>query len=201
MQLPGPVRAAIGLAANVADEARHLPDRAIELPMLAVSTALQMSLRAQQRYAMLTARGDKVLSSGQITDDPPPWATFDDPVEDNAPRRLTGSVDRSADDAGSVDRSADDAGTADAVAILDEIFGGLDDDLPPPTPITSATGSSARQAAAKKSAAKRSAARKTPPAKDETETPDKTEAPESKPGKAVNKPRHTKPSKFDDADG
>ena len=47
----GPVRAAVGLVAVAADEARTLPDRAIELPVLAVSTALQMSLRAQQRYA------------------------------------------------------------------------------------------------------------------------------------------------------
>src|SRR4029077_9581795 len=56
MQLPGPVRAYVGLLATAADGAKRLPDRAIEFPMLAVSTALQMSLRAQQRYARLTAR-------------------------------------------------------------------------------------------------------------------------------------------------
>ena len=80
MQLPGPVRAAVGLIAVAADEAKHLPDRAIELPMLAVSTALQMSLRAQQRYARLAARGDDVLHRRPISDEPPAWATFDDPV-------------------------------------------------------------------------------------------------------------------------
>lgn len=79
MRLPGPLRAAIGLAATASDEARKLPERALELPMLAVSSALQMSLRAQQRYARLTARGDEVLR-GQPSDDPPEWATFDDPV-------------------------------------------------------------------------------------------------------------------------
>lgn len=84
MQLPGPVRAALGLAAVAADEAKRLPDRAIELPMLAVSTALQASLRAQQRYARLTARGDAVLSHGRTTDEPPPWATFDDDPADTA---------------------------------------------------------------------------------------------------------------------
>ena len=62
------------------DEAKHLPDRAIELPMLAVSTALQVSLRAQQRYANLAAKGDEFLSRRETTDDPPPWATFDEPV-------------------------------------------------------------------------------------------------------------------------
>lgn len=79
-QLPTPLRAAIGLVASALDEARHLPDKAIELPMLAVSTALQMSLRAQQRYASLAARGDELLNRREPTDEPPPWATFDDPV-------------------------------------------------------------------------------------------------------------------------
>jgi hypothetical protein len=79
-QLPTPLRAAIGLVATAMDEARHLPDKAIELPMLAVSTALQVSLRAQQRYAHLAARGDELLNRRETTDEPPPWATFDEPV-------------------------------------------------------------------------------------------------------------------------
>jgi len=79
-QLPAPIRATVGLIAYLADEARNFPDRAIEVPMLAVSTALQMSLRAQQRYARLTARGDEVLNRRPITDEPPSWATFDAPV-------------------------------------------------------------------------------------------------------------------------
>jgi hypothetical protein len=78
--LPGPVRAAVGLVAVVADEARTLPDRAIELPMLAVSTVLQLSVRAQQRYAQLAARGEDILNGRVPTDEPPPWATFDDPI-------------------------------------------------------------------------------------------------------------------------
>jgi hypothetical protein len=78
--LPTPFRAALGLAAQAVEEARHLPDRAIELPMLAVSTALQLSLRAQQRYAMLAARGDELLNPRSTTDEPPPWATFDEPL-------------------------------------------------------------------------------------------------------------------------
>jgi hypothetical protein len=84
-QLPTPLRAALGLAAEAAEQARHLPDRAIELPMLAISTALQVSLRAQQRYAMLAARGDDLLNRRPTTDEPPPWATFDGPVDAAAP--------------------------------------------------------------------------------------------------------------------
>jgi hypothetical protein len=79
-QLPTPLRAALGLVATAMDEARNLPDRAIELPMLAVSTALQMSLRAQQRYAHLAAKGDELLNRREVTDEPPEWATFDAPV-------------------------------------------------------------------------------------------------------------------------
>lgn len=78
--LPMPLRAAIGLVATALEEARNLPDRAIELPMLAVSTALQMSLRAQQRYAHFAARGDQLLNRREITDEPPEWAVFDAPV-------------------------------------------------------------------------------------------------------------------------
>ncbi len=83
-QLPSPFRAALGVISLARDTIRDLPDKAIELPMLAVSTALQMSLRAQQRYAALTARGDDLLSGQRPTDEPPPWARFDDPVEESS---------------------------------------------------------------------------------------------------------------------
>jgi hypothetical protein len=98
-QLPTPLRAAVGLLATALEEARRLPDRAIELPMLAVSTALQMSLRAQQRYVHLAARGDDLLNRRAPSDDPPPWATFDEPVravtpegEDTTPKPARDSV-------------------------------------------------------------------------------------------------------------
>jgi hypothetical protein len=95
-QLPTPFRAAVGLVATAMDEARRLPDRAIELPMLAVSTALQVSLRAQQRYAHLTARGDEVLNHREVTDDAPPWATFDDPIPAEPPSPATKRATRQA---------------------------------------------------------------------------------------------------------
>ena len=73
------MRAALGLVANAVDAARTLPDRAVELPVLAVSTALQFSLRAQQRYAELTLRGDELLGRLHAPpEEPPSWATFDD---------------------------------------------------------------------------------------------------------------------------
>jgi hypothetical protein len=77
--IPTPVRAALGLMASAVETARTLPDRVVELPVLAVSTALQVSLRAQQRYAELTLRGDELI--GRLhgpPEEPPSWATFDD---------------------------------------------------------------------------------------------------------------------------
>jgi hypothetical protein len=110
MQLPGPVRAYVGLLALAAEQAKRLPDRAIEFPMLAVSTALQMSLRAQQRYAHLTARGDEVLHRRQTGDEPPLWATFDDPVPDVGEAPLNGT------DTGAAGQLLDDIFTAEADA-------------------------------------------------------------------------------------
>ena len=113
--LPGPVRAAVGLVTVVADEARTLPDRAIELPVLAVSTVLQLSLRAQQRYAQLAARGDDILNGRATSDEPPPWATFDDPI--TADSAAPGAPDAS--NAEFVDTADEGADTTGDVADLE----------------------------------------------------------------------------------
>lgn len=76
--IPPPLRAAAGLAAVAIDSARKLPEQLVGLPVLAVSAALQVSLRAQQRYAELVARGDEVLSQLRGLEESPPWARFDD---------------------------------------------------------------------------------------------------------------------------
>ena len=49
--IPPPLRAAAGLAALAIDSARKVPQQLVGLPVLAVSTALQASLKAQQTYA------------------------------------------------------------------------------------------------------------------------------------------------------
>ncbi|MBV9824028.1 MAG: hypothetical protein JO144_17495 [Actinobacteria bacterium] len=81
--IPTPIRAALGLAATAVDEARRLPEtlpQAVStVPLRAVSTAMQASLKLQQHLATLSARGDEVLSQlrGRSAG-PPNWATFDD---------------------------------------------------------------------------------------------------------------------------
>ena len=168
MQFPGPVRAVVGLLASAAEEAKHLPDRAIELPMLAVSTALQASLRAQQRYARLAARGDEVLNRRRPTDDPPPWATFDEPVPIDQ-RRGASTAEQA--------RAASD--------LLDELLG-PDDAAPPAPPVRDATPAKKAAPAKKATAAQKATKATKAPAKRAADV-----------GKNVSKPRHTAPSRFD----
>jgi hypothetical protein len=85
-ELPTPLKAVVGLIAAAVDrlpEPHELPEKALELPVLAVSAALQASLRAQQLYTELTIRGEEVLSQlrGAPTE-APPWASFDETPED-----------------------------------------------------------------------------------------------------------------------
>lgn len=81
--VPAPLKALVGLVAAALDrlpEPHELPEKAVELPVLAVSAVLQASLRAQQIYAELTARGDEAISQLRgAPDQPPAWASFDEP--------------------------------------------------------------------------------------------------------------------------
>ncbi len=89
--LPPPVRAVAGLAARTLDEARRLPNRLVSLPVLAAGAAMQASLRLQQEYAGLVARGDElILALRGRSDEAPPWATFDDDAAEGSP---TGAPD------------------------------------------------------------------------------------------------------------
>jgi hypothetical protein len=76
-EIPEAVRAAAGLAATVLDEARKLPERLPGLPVRLLGLAMQASLRLQQQYSGLVARGDEVLT-GLRGDAEPGMATFDE---------------------------------------------------------------------------------------------------------------------------
>lgn len=144
--LPSPVRAALGLAATVLDEARHLPDKAIELPMRAVSTALKMSLRAQQSYAALAARGDEVLAARSTRDHAPAWATFDDPPTDSLAQLASDVADGLADAAADATGGTDDELTTDDTADVTPVR------RPRPVPADPAAKSTARARPAAKTA-------------------------------------------------
>ena len=87
--LPLPVRVAAGLLATAVEQARDLPRLALELPVTAVSQALQASMRVQQKVTELAIKGDQVLGIGPPIEDEPAWATFD---EDPPPRRNSRST-------------------------------------------------------------------------------------------------------------
>ena len=83
--LPLPVRIAAGLVATAVEQARDLPRLAFELPVTAVSQALQASMRVQQKVTELAIKGDRVLGMRRRRSRTSrAWATFDD---DAPPRR------------------------------------------------------------------------------------------------------------------
>jgi hypothetical protein len=105
--LPGPIRAAIGVVVTAVEDGRNFPERALELPVLAVSSALQLALQAQQRYAALVVKGDEFIGSLRgAPEEPPAWATFDD---DAAPASPAAEPDGEPDpgDVDSLDRVDD----------------------------------------------------------------------------------------------
>jgi hypothetical protein len=87
-EIPEPVRAAAGLAASVLDEVRKLPETLPGLPVRAIGLAMQATMKLQQEYAGLVARGDE-LFTGLRGDSEPGLATFDDDVEDGIPAAQT----------------------------------------------------------------------------------------------------------------
>jgi hypothetical protein len=214
MQLPGPVRAVVGLLASAADEAKHLPDRAIELPMLAVSSALQMSLRAQQRYARLAARGDDVINRRTPGAEPPAWATFDDPVSADEVRATLGDSDPARVRAASQfldELLGTSAPQADAEAQVEAV---PDADqpasvIPLPAKKAATAPSGAKKAPTKKAPAKKAATAKKAPVKKTVakaatkavvkQVPVKKTVAKEGPakGKTINPPRHSSPSRFD----
>jgi hypothetical protein len=79
--LPLPVRVAAGLLASAVEQARELPRLVVELPVTAVSQALQASMRVQQKVTELAIKGDQALSTLRSAEERPSWATFDDEDE------------------------------------------------------------------------------------------------------------------------
>ena len=99
------------------DAARKLPEQLVGLPVLAVGIALQASLKAQQTYAGLVARGDEVLDRLRGEDEPG-LATFDDDEPAAPGRRRPSTLDRApsraADDGAPTRVAAEPVRRADA---------------------------------------------------------------------------------------
>ncbi|MEJ2867467.1 lipid droplet-associated protein [Actinomycetospora sp. OC33-EN08] len=89
--LPFPVRVAAGLVVTAVEEVQALPRTIVGLPITAVSTVLQLSMRAQQVVTELAIKGDTALEGARPVEDAPSWARFDDDVS-----TTPASVDRAA---------------------------------------------------------------------------------------------------------
>jgi hypothetical protein len=117
-EIPEVVRAAAGLAATVLDEAQKLPETLPGLPVRALGLAMQVSMKLQQHYASLVARGDELLT-GLRGEDEPGLATFDDEEPSGAATSVnTSAFDRVAETV--IDVTADDA-RAGTDEVLDEL--------------------------------------------------------------------------------
>ena len=82
--LPFPVRIAAGLLAIALEQARDLPRAVIELPVTAVSQALQVPMRVHQKLSELAIKGDRLLGTLRPVEEQPTWAVSD---EDEPPLR------------------------------------------------------------------------------------------------------------------
>ena len=76
--VPTPVAAAIGIVPSIVDGVRQIPGRAVQLPVLAVSSALTALENARKEYDALADRGEQFLGKlrGQSLED------LEDRVED-----------------------------------------------------------------------------------------------------------------------
>jgi hypothetical protein len=61
--LPTPVAAALGVIPTAIESARRVPTKVVQLPVLAISTALTKWAEAQHRYDELAERGERFLST------------------------------------------------------------------------------------------------------------------------------------------
>src|SRR4051794_39010720 len=122
-EIPEVVRAAVGLAATVLDEARKLPETLPGLPVRLIGLAMQSAMKVQQQYAGFVARGDE-LFTGLRGENEPGLATFDDDDEPEATGFRESAFDRASDAAPTADLITDDEVADDAPGtdeILDEI--------------------------------------------------------------------------------
>src|SRR5258705_12067275 len=75
--LPMPIRIAAGLVATALEEVQELPRKLTEMPVTAVSGALQASMRLQQRITELAIKGDRALAALRPVPETPAWPRCD----------------------------------------------------------------------------------------------------------------------------
>src|SRR4051794_19908752 len=139
-EIPEAVRAVAGLAATVLDEVRKLPETLPGLPVRLAGLAMQTSLRVQQQYSGLVARGDELLT-GLRGEHEPGLAIFDEDLPE--PSARSSAFDRAAEpyfddledgeieSAALADEVADDLAVADLPVAVLTVAADDDGDLNP----------------------------------------------------------------------
>src|SRR3712207_2953102 len=127
-EIPQVVRAVVGLAATVLEDALHLPRALPSLPVRVIGLAMQATMKVQQHYSGLVARGDEVFT-GLRGESEPGLATSDEDLpEQNAGSTPACDRARGLAEQTSFDRASapvDDEEIAEEVAALidDEVSG------------------------------------------------------------------------------
>jgi hypothetical protein len=87
---PYGIRLLVGVAATAIEETLRLPHTILTYPMTLASQLAQLVMKLQQDLADLAIKGDATLESlFPPKDEQPPWATFDEDLEDTAPADTT----------------------------------------------------------------------------------------------------------------
>ncbi|MFN2539175.1 MAG: hypothetical protein ABR549_13650 [Mycobacteriales bacterium] len=126
--VPTPLAAALGLVPTAIDTARRVPAKVVQLPVLAISTALSRWSEAQQRYDELAARGERFVaqvrgrSSELDEQEVEEWLAEPVPTENGEVSDPVTQVSDLLDQAArSKPQRHDTAATPDVVAVVEEL--------------------------------------------------------------------------------
>lgn len=120
--LPTPLAAALGVIPTAIDTAKRVPTKVVQLPVLAISTALTRWAEAQQRYDELAERGERFIAHvrGRSTDldetAVEEWLAEPVPTEDSdVVAQVSDLLDKASN------RRKDTAATPEVVAVVEDV--------------------------------------------------------------------------------
>ncbi|MCU1674101.1 MAG: hypothetical protein JWN77_2214 [Frankiales bacterium] len=141
--VPKSVSAALGAVPAVLGGVRRLPQKAVQLPVIAVSSGLAGLERARREYDDLAERGEKLVARlrGTSFDD------LEDRVEDALPKQVAGLYDRAEDALEDVGGALGRAASRTAGKAADRVEDLADAVRNNPTPAASKAGQAVKKTA------------------------------------------------------
>lgn len=126
--VPTPVAAALGLVPTVVDGVKSLPGKAVQLPVLAISSALTALETVRREYGDLAGRGEQVVARLRGTDrdgtegwagEPAaPYAAAEDVIDDTV-AKISALLDKAGESQPAAGGPAETAATAEVVATVE----------------------------------------------------------------------------------